>query len=136
MCEDHSPYSATQSERREAGRPRRRMDINLLRRVLAESKGTPLREIIPSTMGEPLLYRHFDDIIDLCAEYEVLLNLTTNGTFPQRGAQAWAERIVPVASDVKVSWNGASKETQEGIMLGSNWETGPGERADFHHRAG
>ena len=123
MCEDHSPYSATQSDRREAGRPRRRMDIDLLRRVLAESKGTPLREIIPSTMGEPLLYRHFDDIIDLCAEYGVLLNLTTNGTFPQRGAQAWAERIVPVASDVKVSWNGASKGTQEGIMLGSNWET-------------
>ena len=122
MCEDHSPYSDTQSDRRKSGRPRRRMDIDLIRRVLAESRGTPLREIIPSTMGEPLLYRHFDDILDLCAEYGVLLNLTTNGTFPQRGARAWAERIVPVASDVKVSWNGASKGTQESVMLGSNWE--------------
>ena len=136
MCEDHSPYSATQSERREAGRPRRRMDIDLLRRVLAESKCTPLREIIPSTMGEPLLYRHFDDIIDLCAEYGVLLNLTTNGTFPQRGARAWAERIVPVTSDVKVSWNGASKETQERIMLGSNWEAVLENVRTFHSRAG
>ena len=122
MCEDHSPYSDTQSDRRKSGRPRRRMDIDLIRRVLAESRGTPLREIIPSTMGEPLLYRHFDDILDLCAEYGVLLNLTTNGTFPQRGARAWAERIVPVASDVKVSWNGVSKGTQESVMLGSNWE--------------
>ena len=50
------------------------------------------------------------------------LNLTTNGTFPQRGARAWAERIVPVGSDVKVSWNGATRETQERVMLGSNWE--------------
>ena len=123
MCEDHSPYSTTQRDRIDAGLPKRRMDIDLIRQVLAESRGTPLKEIIPSTMGEPLLYRHFDEIIDLCAEYGVMLNLTTNGTFPQRGAEAWAKRIVPVASDVKVSWNGSTKATQEGVMLGSNWET-------------
>ena len=122
MCEDHSPYSTIQSDRRKEGRPKRRMSIDLLRRVMEESKGRGLREIIPSTMGEPLLYRHFDEILDLCAEYGVKLNLTTNGTFPRRGARAWAERIVPVTSDVKVSWNGATKATHENVMLGSNWE--------------
>jgi len=122
MCEEHSPYSPLQRERIQAGRPKRRMDISLIRRVLEESQGTPLREIIPSTMGEPLIYRYMDEIIDLCAQYGVKLNLTTNGTFPGRGAQAWAERIVPVASDVKISWNGARKETQESIMLGTRWE--------------
>ena len=74
-------------------------------------------------MGEPLLYRHFEEILDLCAEYGVMLNLTTNGTFPQRGTRAWAERIVPVTSDVKISWNGSTGETQERVMLGSNWNT-------------
>ena len=123
MCEDHSPYSTTQPDRLSAGLPKRRMDIDLVRRVLAESVGTPLREIIPSTMGEPLLYRDFDEILDLCARYGVKLNLTTNGTFPRRGARAWAERIVPVTSDVKVSWNGSTKETQERVMLGTKWET-------------
>ena len=122
MCEEHSPYSTLQRDRIQAGRPKRRMDIALIRRVLEESQGTPLREIIPSTMGEPLVYKHMDEIIDLCAQYGVKLNLTTNGTFPGRGAQAWAERIVPVASDVKISWNGAKKETQEAIMLGTRWE--------------
>ena len=122
MCEEHSPYSTLQRERIQAGRPKRRMDIALIRRILEESQGTPLREIIPSTMGEPLVYRHMDEILDLCAQYGVKLNLTTNGTFPGRGARAWAERIVPVASDVKISWNGASKETQEAIMLGTRWE--------------
>ena len=122
MCEDHSPYSNTQRDRRAAGLPKRRMDIELIRRVLADAAGNGLREIIPSTMGEPLLYRHFDEIIDLCAEYGVKLNLTTNGSFPIRGARAWAECIVPVGSDVKVSWNGATRETQESVMLGSNWE--------------
>ena len=123
MCEDHSPYSTTQTDRRMAGRPKRRMGIDLIRRVMEESRGTGLREIIPSTMGEPLLYRHFDEILDLCGEYGVKLNLTTNGTFPKLGASRWAERIVPVTSDVKVSWNGATKETYESVMLGSDWES-------------
>jgi MoaA/NifB/PqqE/SkfB family radical SAM enzyme len=122
MCEEHSPYSSLQHARIQAGRPKRRMDIALLRRILEESRGTPLREIIPSTMGEPLLYKHMDEILDLCRAYGVKLNLTTNGTFPGRGARAWAERIVPVSSDVKISWNGARKATQEAIMLGSRWE--------------
>ena len=122
MCEDHSPYSSTQRDRRIAGLPKRRMDIGLIRRVLADAASNGLQEIIPSTMGEPLLYRHMDEIIDLCTEHGVKLNLTTNGTFPGRGAHAWAERIVPVGSDVKVSWNGATKETQERVMLGSNWD--------------
>jgi len=98
------------------------MDIALIRSILQESQGTPLQEIIPSTMGEPLVYKHMDEIIDLCSQYGVKLNLTTNGTFPGRGAKAWAERIVPVASDVKISWNGARKETHEHIMPGTRWE--------------
>ena len=122
MCEDHSPYCTTQPDRLSAGLPKSRMDIDLIRRVLTDSVGTPLREIIPSTMGEPLLYREFDQILDLCAQYGVKLNLTTNGTFPRRGARAWAERLVPVTSDVKVSWNGSSKETQERVMFGTRWE--------------
>lgn len=131
MCEDHSPYSSVQSDRRAAGLPKRRMDIDLIRRTLADAAGNGLREIIPSTMGEPLLYRHIDEIIDLCAEYGVKLNLTTNGTFPGRGARAWAERIVPVGSDVKVSWNGAAGETQERVMLGSQWDRGLANVRDF-----
>ena len=123
MCEDHSPYSSTQPDRLSAGLPKRRMDIQLIRRVLADSVGTPLREIIPSTMGEPLLYREFDELLDLCARYGVKLNLTTNGNFPRRGARAWAERIVPVTSDVKVSWNGSRAVTQEKVMLGTKWGT-------------
>lgn len=122
MCEEHSVYSQCQSKRKEEGLPRRRMDIALIRKVLEESVGTPLREIIPSTMGEPLLYRHFEEIIALCHEYKVKLNLTTNGTFPRYGATAWAEKIVPIGSDVKISWNGATKRTSELIMIGSNFE--------------
>lgn len=122
MCEEHSPHSPLQIARRTEGRPRRLMPIDLIRQVVADAATNGLREIIPSTMGEPLLYEHFEDILALCSENDVQLNLTTNGTFPRLGAERWAERIVPVTSDVKISWNGATKATQEAIMLGSNWE--------------
>ena len=119
MCET-TPLQRYAERPRAAGRPKRRMGIDLLRRVLRDSRGTPLREIIPSTMGEPLLYRHFDEILDLCAEYGVMLNLTTNGTFPQRGARAGgAHRTGHLGrQDLR---NGSTGETQESVMLGSNW---------------
>ena len=122
MCEEHSPHSPLQIARRREGRPRRLMPVDLIRRVVADAASHGLREIIPSTMGEPLLYEHFEEILALCCEYGVRLNLTTNGTFPRLGAKAWAERIVPVASDVKISWNGATKATHEAIMIGARWK--------------
>lgn len=73
-------------------------------------------------MGEPLLYGRFEDILSLCEQHGVKLNLTTNGTFPRLGAEAWAQKIAPVCSDIKISWNGATQKTQESIMLGSRWE--------------
>ena len=122
MCEEHSPHSPLQTARRREGRPRRMMPVDLIRRVVSDAVPHGLREIIPSTMGEPLLYEHFEEIVELCSEYGVRLNLTTNGTFPRLGAKPWAERIVPVASDVKISWNGATKATHEAIMIGARWE--------------
>ncbi len=122
MCEEHSPHSPLQIRRKEEGRERRVMPFEMIERVVAEAAPRGLREIIPSTMGEPLLYERFEGILDLCRRYDVKLNLTTNGTFPRLGAKAWAELIVPVTSDVKISWNGAKRETHESIMLGSRWD--------------
>lgn len=122
MCEEHSPHSPLQLRRKEEERPRRLMPFELIERVVADAAPHGLREIIPSTMGEPLLYDDFERILDLCRRHGVKLNLTTNGTFPRLGAGEWAARIVPVTSDVKISWNGATQATQESIMLGSRWE--------------
>jgi MoaA/NifB/PqqE/SkfB family radical SAM enzyme len=124
MCECFSPYSDVKEKRVKAGISKRKMDIALIRQVLEQAQGTPLREIIPSTMGEPLLYPEFEEIIELCKKYNIKLNLTTNGSFPRKGAKKWAELLVPITSDIKVSWNGASKETQEKIMIGAHWERG------------
>jgi MoaA/NifB/PqqE/SkfB family radical SAM enzyme len=98
------------------------MDISLIRKVVSEASKHGLREIIPSTMGEPLLYNGFEDILSLCKEYSVKLNLTTNGTFPRKTVAEWAGLIAPVTSDVKISWNGSIKETAESIMKGAKFD--------------
>ena len=122
MCEEHSQHSPLQRERRDKGIAPRVMDVALIRQVLTETAGRGLKEIIPSTMGEPLLYADFDAILEMCREFDVKLNLTTNGTFPRHGAEEWAKRIVPVTSDTKISWNGATAATQERIMVGAKWD--------------
>jgi len=120
MCEEHSPHRERQREKNGEKKSHRIMPIGLIEKVVAEAVPLGLQEIIPSTMGEPLLYRHFDRIVEICHEYGLTLNLTTNGTFPGKSIEEWAELITPVCSDIKISWNGSSKEIQESIMLKSD----------------
>ncbi|MDF3047870.1 MAG: radical protein [Candidatus Midichloriaceae bacterium] len=122
MCECFSPYSQAKDNRLAQNKRKRIMPIETIEKILSDSVGTPLREIIPSTMGEPLLYKDFDRIIELCHKYNLKLNLTTNGSFPIKGVAKWAELLIPILSDIKISWNGATKDTHEKIMLGSKWD--------------
>jgi MoaA/NifB/PqqE/SkfB family radical SAM enzyme len=120
MC-DHGVGAPSWSERDRRSSPRRMAPETVLA-ALGERRGSPLREVIPSTMGEPLLWSGFDALVDWCAAEGVRLNLTTNGTWPGRGAAGWAARILPVAADVKISWNGATPGTAAALMSGLDLE--------------
>ncbi len=94
------------------------MPYQWLDSIFLQAHNLGVSEIIPSTMGEPLLYQHIDKIFALAAEYNIKINLTTNGTFPIKDVNAWSEIIVPVTSDIKFSINGATNTTSEKIMAG------------------
>lgn len=126
MCEDHSPYSTSRSKRKYSGKLRPIMPKEMLEKAIREAAAMGISEVIPSTMGEPLLYPYFEVFLDLCDELELSLNLTTNGTFPcsekHQNVEYWARRIVPIGSDVKISWNGSTASTQTDIMRGATLE--------------
>ena len=124
MCEEHSPYSPLQFQRRTAGYAKRVMSFDMIARNVEAMAKIGLREIIPSTMGEPLLYKQFERIITLCKKTGVKLNLTTNGSFPRLGAEKWAHMLVPITSDIKISWNGACKKHRKRL-----WKTHTGKHA-------
>lgn len=78
-----------------------------------------LREIIPSTMGEPLLYTYFGELLDYCRERHLPMNLTTNGTFPGFwGTDAGMERLLTACSDIKVSCMAFDEESFAKMMPG------------------
>lgn len=115
MCEENSYYNLGKRK------TSRIMDFKIIERVIENTLKHGLKEIIPSTMGEPLLYRKFINLIKLIKRHNLRINLTTNGTFPILGVEEWAKLILPIASDVKISINGALKETNESIMKGINF---------------
>jgi MoaA/NifB/PqqE/SkfB family radical SAM enzyme len=123
MCEEHSPYSNfIPNLYKETGIKRRRMDIQTVRNLFKEAESLGVREIIPSTMGEPLLYKEFDEIFSLSQKHDIKINLTTNGTFPKKPVLEWAKLIVPNTTDIKISWNGSTAETSKKIMHGLDFE--------------
>ena len=117
MCEGFSRKDA----KPDSNSPKIQMSSNLIKKVVQEGVSLgELNEIIPSTMGEPLLYNQFDVFINLCEQHKLKLNLTTNGTFPKRSIKKWSELLLPICSDIKISWNGFTRETDEKIMEGRN----------------
>jgi glycosyltransferase involved in cell wall biosynthesis/MoaA/NifB/PqqE/SkfB family radical SAM enzyme len=123
MCEEHSPFSTYIKEK--LGGKHRRMPKEWLEPIFEQAKKIGVTEMIPSTMGEPLIYKHFAHFIELCYKYNIKMNLTTNGTFPrttEKTVTEWAKLIVPITTDVKISWNGATAKTSQEVMKGIDFE--------------
>lgn len=123
MCEEHSPFSTYIKEKLNG--KHRRMPKEWLEPIFRQAKQLGVKEMIPSTMGEPLIYKHFAHFVELCYKYDIKMNLTTNGTFPkttEKSVTEWAKLIVPITSDVKISWNGATAKTAQEVMLKLNFE--------------
>lgn len=99
---------------------RQEMDFAVIEKTINLLAPHGLKEIIPSTMGEPLLYSHFEELVDLCKKDCVKMNLTTNGTFPLKGVEDWTPKLLEVISDVKFSINGINPDVNEKIMCGTD----------------
>jgi glycosyltransferase involved in cell wall biosynthesis/MoaA/NifB/PqqE/SkfB family radical SAM enzyme len=122
MCEEHSPYSDfIPTLYKETGVKRRRMEFATVEDIFLQAEKLGVKEIIPSTMGEPLMYKGIEGIFELSKKHGIKINLTTNGTFPKLKVEQWANLIVPNTTDVKISWNGATAETAEKVMTGLNY---------------
>jgi len=134
MCEEHSDYSDfKQKLLKKSGLRRRRMPLEWIVPILQEAKDLGVTEIIPTTMGDPLVSPHFELIATEVMRLGLKLNLTHNGTFPRKTVEEWAKIIVPITSDIKISWNGASSKTAEFIMKGVDFQKNIANLRQFIH---
>lgn len=132
MCEEHSEYSHfKQILLEKTGLSRRVMPEQTIIKLVREAAKMGVQEIIPTTMGDPLVSKNFELIARLSAENNIRLNVTHNGTFPRKTAIEWAEIIVPITSDIKISWNGATAQTAEAVMKGLNYKKAMRDLEDF-----
>ncbi|PRM96699.1 radical SAM protein [Aliarcobacter cryaerophilus] len=114
MCDTHSIYNTDFKPNRKY------MDKELLERTLEEVIELGVKEIIPTTMGEPLIYKYIDIFISKISISSVKLNLTTNGTFPNDSIQNWAHKLLPILSDIKISINSINDDINSKIMVKDN----------------
>jgi radical SAM protein with 4Fe4S-binding SPASM domain len=78
-----------------------------------------LVEVHPSNIGEPLISEWFDYLCDKAIEYGVLLDITSNGTLLN---ESKIRKILPNLLDIKISFDGAKKETFERIRKGASYD--------------
>ena len=95
------------------------MPLEVAKAAIEKYAESGLREVIPSTMGEPLLYSKFKELLEFCGEKKIPLNLTTNGSFPGLwGTAAGMERLLLACSDIKVSCMGFDGSSFDEMMPG------------------
>lgn len=93
------------------------MPIEVARRAI--EKYSEVREVIPSTMGEPLLYSRSEELLDLCRSHGIPMNLTTNGSFPEKwGSDEGMKSLLHACSDIKVS----SLSYETGGLVENEWK--------------
>lgn len=97
------------------------MPFEIARSAILEN-GNNLKEIIPSTMGEPLLYSYFDELLELCSEKKIRMNLTTNGSFPNYKSFDKLSFLLENCSDIKISVMGFSENQIQELMPGLSFK--------------
>lgn len=120
MCDTHSIYN------KDYKKTRPDMSLELLENALIEAKNAGVKEIIPTTMGEPTLYKYFENIVEFCKDNHIKLNLTTNGSqlFSKRYDETYIkEKLLAVLSDIKISFNSLDSKINESIMYKSDTES-------------
>jgi MoaA/NifB/PqqE/SkfB family radical SAM enzyme len=83
------------------------MGLDELRRF-ADAVFPHIQEVVPSVVGEPMMYPYWNEFLDLCSSYGVVLEIYTNGTYLDEASIA---RLAPVTGKLIVSMDGASRDT-------------------------
>ena len=76
--------------------------------MLAEAIFPHIQMLIPSVVGEPMMYSHWGRLLELLARYGVFLDICTNGSYLDREA---LDRMAPRLARLNVSMDGASPAT-------------------------
>ncbi|MCH8854634.1 MAG: radical SAM protein, partial [Planctomycetes bacterium] len=97
----------------------RDMDIDTFRRVLERIRHAA-SFIWLAGLGEPMMNKHFFEMIELCQQAGIVTGASTNGTFLTPKAQ---QRLLDSGLDLLIiSFDGADKESYEKVRVGADFD--------------
>jgi len=109
VCRVHSPWNLQ-------GKPTAQLNWQQIESQIRNAHAQGVRELIPGSMGEPLLHPTFPQIVDLCNQLGWHINILTNGSFPQ-GIAYWHEILkdaqLKMQFGITQSWD---ELTQQGFQ--------------------
>lgn len=100
------------------GSGRIKMEADVLEKAADELFPTAW-EVLPTTYGEPLLYDRLTELVDFVRKNHCRTSLYTNGTLLDRNILSL---LMPYISDLKVSFDAATKSTYETLRSGARFE--------------
>jgi MoaA/NifB/PqqE/SkfB family radical SAM enzyme len=88
-------------------------------RRFAEEVFPHIQEVVPSVVGEPMMYPHWDEFLALCAEYGVFVEMYTNGTYLD---ESTLPKLLPATAKIIISMDGASRATFNELRRPSDFD--------------
>jgi len=103
------------------------IDYNSKPDMSADTLNQLIKELFPtaatlnlSTIGEPLISPHIENILKACSDYQVRLSLTTNGTLLKE--DNFLRKLASVLQHIEISFDSAYPERFETLRSGASYE--------------
>lgn len=102
-------------------RPEGLMSAEVFERVITELKANGVERAGLHTVGETFLYKDLGTLFEIADKNDFKVWISTNGQYPQRMEKLY-EKFPKLITDVRISTDGATKETFETIRVGGSFE--------------
>ena len=96
------------------------MSLEIIEQLLVEASENGIKKIALYTTGEPLIHPKFTEIVRLCKDYGFYTYTTSNGLL--LNSKKVFKLIEAGLDSIKISIDGADKETYEKIRVGGKFE--------------
>jgi radical SAM protein with 4Fe4S-binding SPASM domain len=102
-------------------RPYSSMKPEVFERIILQLKETGIKTAGLHTVGETFVYKNLETLFEIAERHDFTLWISTNGHFPER-IEEIHRKFPKILNDIRISVDGASKETFERIRVGGSFD--------------
>lgn len=97
------------------------MKPEVFERIILQLKETGIKTAGLHTVGETFVYKDLESLFEIAQLHDFTLWVSTNGHFPEKIEEIY-RKFPKILNDIRISVDGAKKETFERIRVGGSFE--------------